>query len=132
MQQFLEGLVAVHDGALPYIGKYGYAAPDGKQCPKTEHPVVIRHPETGRKALFVNSGFTSHVRGLRRWESRGLLDMLFEHIATTVSLTCRVRWEPNTLTLWDNRCTQHHAVWDYYPQSRFGERVSIVGDRPVA
>ena len=132
MQQFLEGLVAVHDGALPYIGKYGYAAPDGKQYPKTEHPVVVRHPETGRKALFVNSGFTSHIRGLRRWESRGLLDMLFRHIATTVSLTCRVRWEPNTLTLWDNRCTQHHAVWDYYPQSRFGERVSIVGDRPVA
>ena len=132
MQKFLEGLVAVHDGALPYIGKYGYAAPDGKQYPRTEHPVVIRHPETGRKALFVNSGFTSHIRHMRRWESRGLLDMLFRHIATTVSLTCRVRWEPNTLTLWDNRCTQHHAVWDYYPQSRFGERVSIVGDRPVA
>ena len=93
---------------------------------------TIRHPETGRKALFVNSGFTSHIRHMRRWESRGLLDMLFRYIATTVSLTCRVRWEPNTLTLWDNRCTQHHAVWDYYPQSRFGERVSIVGARPVA
>lgn len=131
MQKFLEGLVAVHDGALPYIGKYGYAPPDGKTYPRTEHPVVIRHPETGRKALFVNSGFTSHIRHMRRWESRGLLDMLFRHIATTVSLTCRVRWEPSTLTLWDNRCTQHHAVWDYYPQSRFGERVSIVGDRPV-
>ena len=80
--------------------------------------------------LFVNSGFTTHVKGLARWESRGLLDLLFNHIATTPALTCRVRWEPNTLTFWDNRCTQHHAIWDYFPQSRYGERVSIVGTRP--
>jgi taurine dioxygenase len=94
--------------------------------------VVIRHPDTGRKVLFVNSGFTTHILGMRPMESKALLDMLFEHIATTPSLTCRVHWTPGTLTLWDNRCTQHHAVWDYFPETRYGERVSIIGTRPVA
>ncbi|MDZ7684583.1 MAG: TauD/TfdA family dioxygenase [Gammaproteobacteria bacterium] len=56
-----------------------------------------------------------------------MLNLLFEHIAQTPQLTCRVEWEPNTLTFWDNRCTQHHAVWDYWPHSRYGERVSIAG-----
>jgi taurine dioxygenase len=69
---------------------------------------------------------------LKPFESRALLDLLFEHIATTPSLTCRVRWEPGTLTFWDNRCTQHHAVWDYFPESRYGERVSIVGEQRPA
>jgi taurine dioxygenase len=132
LQTFLEGLTAVHDGALPYLGSYHYAPPEGANYPRNEHPVITRHAETGGKVLFVNSGFTTHVKGLARWESRGLLDLLFNHIATTPSLTCRVRWEPNTLTFWDNRCTQHHAIWDYFPQSRYGERVSIVGTRPAA
>jgi taurine dioxygenase len=82
--------------------------------------------------LYVNSGFTSHIPALTRRESRALLDFLFAHIAETPKLTCRVRWRPNTLTFWDNRCTQHHAVWDYYPGSRYGERLSIVGEaRPA-
>jgi taurine dioxygenase len=131
MQRFLETLTAVHDGARPYLGNYGYQPPAGRTFPRHEHPVVIRHPETGRKVLYVNSGFTTHIKGLEPFESRALLDMLFEHIATTPSLTCRVRWEPGTLTFWDNRCTQHHAVWDYYPETRYGERVSIVGARPA-
>ena len=126
MQRFLEGLTAVHDGALPYVGSYKSTPPEGGY-PRSEHPVVTRHPVTGRKVLYVNSGFTSHIAGLGRRESRALLDMLFEHIATTVQLHCRVQWQPNTLTFWDNRCTQHHAVWDYYPHERYGERVSIVG-----
>ncbi len=132
MQRYLEGLTAVHDGARPYMGSYGYAPPQGSNYPRNEHPVVVRHPDTGRKVLFVNSGFTTHIVGLKPNESRALLDMLFDHIATTPSLTCRVRWAPGTLTLWDNRCTQHHAVWDYYPQTRYGERVSIIGERPLA
>jgi taurine dioxygenase len=131
MQRFLEGLTAVHDGALPYVGAYGSKPPAGGY-PRNEHPVVTRHPETGRKVLYVNSGFTSHVKELSRRESRALLELLFAHIAETPKLTCRVRWTPNTLTFWDNRCTQHHAVWDYYPNSRYGERVSIVGEaRPA-
>jgi alpha-ketoglutarate-dependent taurine dioxygenase len=132
MKEFLGGLTAVHDGALPYVGAYKSTPPEGGY-PCNEHPVVIRHPETGRKVLYVNSGFTSHIVGMHRWESRALLDMLFRHIDSTPSLYCRVEWRPNTLTFWDNRCTQHHAVWDYYPFSRTGERVSVVaGERPSA
>jgi len=127
MQVFLEGLTAVHDGAIPYVGKYNSIPPDGGY-PRHEHPVVTVHPETGRRVLNVNPGFTSHIRGLRRWESRALLESLYDLVASTPKLHCRVSWEPNTLTLWDNRCTQHHAVWDYYPNSRYGERVSIISD----
>ena len=128
VKQFLEPLEAVHDGAIPYVGAYRTKPPEGGY-PRNRHPVITRHPETGRKILYVNSGFTSHIAGLTREESRAILDMLYRHIAMTPRLHCRVEWEPNTLTFWDNRCTQHHAVWDYYPCSRRGERVSIVGDK---
>ena len=131
MRQFLDGLTAVHDGAIPYIGSYKSTPPEGGY-PRNEHPVVVRHPDTGRKVLYVNRGFTSHIVGLNRAESAALLNMLYRHIDSTPRLWCRVQWEPNTLTFWDNRCTQHHAVWDYYPHSRYGERVSMVGDaRPA-
>ena len=133
MKEMLDGLVAVHDGAIPYTGGYGVAPPTGEQYPKNEHPVVTTHPETGKKVLFVNSGFTSHILGLAPWESRMLLQGLTQHIATTPRLVGRVTWQPNTLTFWDNRCTQHHSVWDYHPHSRYGERVSIIGAvRPAA
>ncbi|MEM7091787.1 MAG: TauD/TfdA family dioxygenase [Actinomycetota bacterium] len=131
MQDFLEGLTAVHDGAKPYIGAYKSTPPEGGY-PRNEHPVIAVHPDTGRKVLYVNSAFTTRIRGMRAWESDALLDALWNHIATTPQLHCRVEWQPNTLTLWDNRCTQHHAVWDYYPHTRYGERVSVVGDRPPA
>jgi len=131
MQQFLEGLTAIHDGGLPYVGAYKSTPPEGGY-PRSEHPVVIRHPDTGNKVLYVNSGFTTRIKGLTPVESRTLLDMLFRQIDSTPKLYCRVEGEPNTLAFWDNRCTQHHAVWDYYPASRYGERVSIVGtDRPA-
>ncbi|MEE4300617.1 MAG: TauD/TfdA family dioxygenase [Pseudomonadales bacterium] len=133
MQTFLEDKVAVHDGAIPYVGAYGVAPPTGQDYPRNEHPVICRHPVTGRRLLYVNAGFTSHIKGLKPKESRAILDMLFALIAGTPSLTCRVRWEPQTLTLWDNRCTQHHAVWDYYPHTRWAQRVSIVApERPAA
>jgi taurine dioxygenase len=127
MKEMLDGLVAVHDGARPYLGSYKVPPPDAQAYPKHEHPVVVTHPETGKKLLYVNSGFTTRIKGMAPWESEMLLNGLTNFIATTPKLTCRVRWEPNTLVFWDNRCTQHHAVWDYYPHSRYGERVSIVG-----
>ena len=129
MKTFLEGLDAVHDGAKPYSGGYGLDIPEGG-WPKTKHPVIARHPETGRKLLYVNRGFTTHIDGLSKPESDALLEMLWRHLESNPVFQCRVRWTPNTLTLWDNRCVQHHAVWDYYPYSRRGERVSIVGGRP--
>jgi len=132
MKGILDGLEAVHDGAIPYVGSYKTVAPEGGY-PRNTHPVVVTHPETGRKVLYVNSGFTSHIKGLKPNESRAVLEMLYKHIASTPKLIARVQWQPGTLTLWDNRCTQHHAVWDYYPHSRYGERVSIVADtRPAA
>jgi len=133
MKDMLAGLTAVHDGAKPYLGSYNVAPAEGTEYPRNEHPVIVTHPETGKKLLYVNSGFTTRIKGLAAWESRMLLDGLTQFIATTPRLTCRVRWAPNTLVFWDNRCTQHHAVWDYYPHSRYGERVSIVGtERPAA
>ena len=133
MKDMLDGLVAVHDGAMPYMSGYKVAPPEGQEYPRNEHPVVTTHPETGKKVLYVNSGFTHHIKDMHPWESRMLLDGLLKHIAETQRLYCRVKWEPNTLTFWDNRCTQHHAVWDYWPHSRYGERVSIVGtERPAA
>ena len=130
MKAFLGGLTAVHDGAMPWVKGYGYAP--NEDFEKSEHPVVIRHPETGRKALYVNGGFTSHIVGLTRFESDAVLQMLFRHIETQPALSCRMRWTPNTLVFWDNRCTQHQAIWDYFPLSRSGHRVSILGERPAA
>ncbi|MEE4307372.1 TauD/TfdA family dioxygenase [Pseudomonas alliivorans] len=127
MQQFLSGLTAIHDGEIPWKG---FTPPEG--LPKSEHPVVVRHPETGRPTLFVNSGFTSHIVQLSGSESQALLNMLFDLVAREPILSCRVRWAPNTLVFWDNRSTQHHAVWDYFPHSRYGERVTILGTRPRA
>lgn len=132
MQAFLEPLVAVHDGARPYQGNYNYAPVDGQAHPKTEHPVIGVHPHSGRKILYVNAGFTTRIKGLTASESEAVLQMLFRHMANGVRFQCRVRWEPNTLVFWDNRCTQHHAAWDYYPHTRYGERVSIVGEPPAA
>ncbi len=130
MKRFLTGLTAIHDGGMPYVGNYKSTPPEGGY-PRTEHPVVARHPDTGRPLLYVNSGFTTRIEGLTKAESRAVLDMLFDHIATNPRLWCRVNWEPGTLTFWDNRCTQHHAVWDYWPHSRYGERVSVVGDEAL-
>ena len=94
---------------------------------------MVRHPETGRKLLYVNGGFTTRLVGLSAAESRSVLSLLFRHIESTPKLCCRVQWAPGTLTFWDNRCTQHHAIWDYFPHSRAGGRVSILGDaRPTA
>lgn len=127
MRRFLDGLHAVHDGHS--YGSYGAAARSGDP-PRAVHPVVIAHPVTGRKVLYVNPTFTTKIVGLRAWESDAILGSLYDLVATNPALHCRVRWEPGTLTLWDNRSTQHHAVWDYHPHTRYGERVTILGDNP--
>ena len=129
MQTFLEGLTAIHDGGIPYVGAYKSTPPEGGY-PRNEHPVIALHPVTGQKLLYINSAFTSHIVGMHRWESKALLESLYDFIATTPRLYSRVEWRPNTLTMWDNRRVQHHAVWDYHPYSRYGERVSTLGQPP--
>ncbi|HUR02933.1 MAG TPA: TauD/TfdA family dioxygenase [Nonomuraea sp.] len=131
MKAMLQGLTAIHDGAIPYQGSYKAKPPEGG-FPRSEHPVVTRHPVTGRKVLFVNPGFTSHIVQLSRHESKAVLDMLYRVIEVTPALVCRMPWTPNSLVFWDNRCTQHHSVWDYYPFNRYGQRVTVLGERPEA
>ncbi|RED45832.1 TauD/TfdA dioxygenase family protein [Aestuariispira insulae] len=127
MRGLLDGLTAIHDGAVPWRG---FEAPPG--LPKAEHPAVVRHPETGRKCLFVNGGFTTHIPQLSPAESDHLLAFLFALPEKIQALNCRIRWQPGTLVLWDNRCTQHHAIWDYYPLNRAGERITLLGQKPEA
>jgi taurine dioxygenase len=85
---------------------------------------------TGKKALFVSPSFTASVVGLDDVESRRLLRTLFD-IQQRPEYQCRLHWQPGTVAMWDNRCTQHHAIWDYFPSVRHGQRVTVEGERPV-
>ena len=94
-----------------------------------EHPVVRTHPETGRKALFVNIAHTVRFVGMTDEESAPLLRYLWQH-QTRPEFTCRFRWSPGTLAIWDNRCVQHSAINDYHGQTRIMHRITLAGDRP--
>ena len=126
MRKFLDPLTALH--ASDYTNFYGDHEPQ-RESPSAEHPVIRTHPVTGKRLLFVNRGFTRQIKGLSRTESRALLDFLFEHAAQP-RFQCRLSWEKDSVAIWDNRCTQHLAVWDYYPETRSGIRVTVKGDRP--
>jgi taurine dioxygenase len=128
MQRFVCDLTAIHDGARNYEGRHPAAA-NGAEFPRAEHPVVRTHPETGRNALFVNRMFTTRIVQLEKGESDVILELLFRHIENP-EFQCRFRWQPNSIAFWDNRCAQHLALWDYYPQRRYGNRVTIAGDKP--
>ena len=95
-----------------------------------EHPAVRTHPETRRKALYVNVAHTSHFKGWTEDESAPLLDYLFRH-QVRPEFTCRFQWEPGSLALWDNRCAQHNPVNDYHGFMRVMHRVTLAGERPV-
>jgi taurine dioxygenase len=94
-----------------------------------EHPVVRTHPETGRKALYVNVAHTARFRGMTEEESAPLLEFLFRH-QVKPELTCRFRWRAGSLAFWDNRCTQHNPVNDYHGYRRMMHRITLAGDRP--
>ncbi len=127
----IDGLTAVHD-YLPGFDRFSDPALLARwqdRFPPVEHPVVRTHPETGRRTLFVNQAFTTHIVGLDRAESDRLLRYLFLQ-AHTPEFQVRFSWRPNSVAFWDNRATQHYAVNDYHPHVRIAERVAIAGDRP--
>jgi taurine dioxygenase len=130
MKKILDPMMALHTGE-GYHGRYEEIG--GAQRRKYEssaHPVVRTHPVTGRKAIFVNAPFTDHIVGLNRPESDALLNFLYAH-SIQPNFQCRFKWRKNSIAFWDNRCVQHHATWDYFPQTRSGIRVTIKGDKPI-
>lgn len=130
MKAYLADLTAIHDGEDAYRGTYAnLGVKDKPVYPRAEHPVVRTHPMTSRKALYVNRGFTKRLVGVPRDESDGILRYLFEHMENPL-FQCRFRWQPNSIAFWDNRCVQHRAMWDYWPHTRSGNRVTVAGDKP--
>ncbi|MBT6565476.1 MAG: taurine dioxygenase, partial [Candidatus Puniceispirillum sp.] len=87
------------------------------------------HPETGRKALYINRTFTTRINELSAEESDAMLAFLFSHIEH-VNYQIRFRWSLNDMAFWDNRCCMHRAIWDYWPEERKGRRVTVKGDIP--
>jgi taurine dioxygenase len=132
LQRALAGLRAMHDITGPLVraieGGHSVGSLEKVQAawPPRSHPVVCRHPETGRCLLYVNSNFTTRIEGLPEAESRMLLDFLFDWVRLP-ELQVRFRWEPDSLALWDSRCTQHYAVADYR-ERRVMHRVTVAGD----
>ena len=135
MKAFLAPLDARHESAHLYDGVrgkglYGDATVKRRnEWPSAVHPVVRTHPVSGRPALYVNRIFTRRILGVTERESCALLEFLFEHAANP-HFQCRFRWRENSVAFWDNRCVQHHAMWDYFPETRTGTRVTVAGDRP--
>jgi taurine dioxygenase len=140
MKRLLDGLVALHSGSIygvdgvPKDLRTSRSIAISRSNPEADveraHPAVRVHPETGRKALFVNPIYTKRFAGMTVEESKPLLDFLYGH-ATRPEFTCRFRWRQRSLALWDNRCAMHYAINDYDGQRRLMHRTTIAGDRPV-
>jgi len=130
MQRFVCGLTAVHDITRVFGKRLGKSTEEIlAEYPLMEHPVVRTHPETGQRAIYVNTAFTSHIKGLSKVESDWLLAHLYA-TAANPEIQCRFRWRAGSLAFWDNRASQHFAASDYFPARRIMERVTIAGDRP--
>lgn len=132
----LSGLKALHS-AVHVFGATGYAATDRKEMtgnpdlPESVHPVVITHPGSGKKALYVNPGFTRRFDGWSDEESRALLAYLYQH-ATQDRFVHRFSWEPGSVAIWDNRATWHYALNDYQGHRRLMHRITIAGEKLAA
>jgi taurine dioxygenase len=130
-------LHAVHDFSKAFrperFEQYGIgdrAAKAYEENPPVVHPVVRTNPQTGRKALFVNQNFTSHIAGVSERESRALLAFFLDHL-NQPEFQVRWQWKPHAVAFWDNRWTQHYALSDYFPNHRRMRRATILGDRPI-
>jgi len=138
MQRFLEGLTAMHNIAQSFPAeRFGMTADAQarlenakRKNPPVSHPVIRTHPVSGKKALFVQDGFTTHINELTTAESRALLTFLYAH-STKPEFTVRWKWRVGDVAFWDNRVTQHYATDDYRPARRVMNRATIIGDRPV-
>ena len=138
MKHYLEGLGAVHDFMKLYERPIKRALWEGpraelmeaarEQFPPVVHPIVRAHPESGRKALFVNESFTRHVEDMGETESRWLLGYLFEHMRAP-EYQLRFSWQEGDVAFWDNRSTNHYAVADFHPEQRHMHRVTVL-ERP--
>ena len=136
MQRLLEGLQGVNSSAKADVSKTreDRIKSDGNeslpQSFSSSHPVVRTHPETGRKALFINTAHTTGIEGLTDKESASLLSFLFQH-QVKPEFTCRWAWQPDALAFWDNRCAQHNPINDYHGFRRVLHRITLQGDKPV-
>jgi len=135
MRRMLDGLMAVNSADRPAAAvtredriREG-GRDDDERSTEAIHPVVRTHPETRRKALYVNFAHTVRFDGMTEEESAPLLDYLFAH-QTKPELTCRFRWDVGSLAFWDNRCAQHNPINDYHGYRRLLHRVTLAGDRP--
>ena len=131
VKSFISTLFARHESVQVHRDRFGQTGSlrDGYDSyPQSLHPIVKTHPITGRKCLYVNENFTTRIEGLHPRESDAILQMLYHHIATP-EFHCRFRWRKNSVAFWDNRCTQHRTIWDYFPQERSGYRVTISGEK---
>ena len=137
LRRFLDGLTAQHSIAKSFPPERWQSDPAFKERyeravakhPPVKHPVVRTHPVSGRKALFVNEGFTTHIIELSAEESRALLAFLYTHSARP-EFTVRWRWQVDDVAFWDNRVTQHYAIADYLPERRTMHRATVNGDKP--
>ncbi|MBX3695105.1 MAG: TauD/TfdA family dioxygenase [Steroidobacteraceae bacterium] len=136
MRGILDGLTAVNSSAKADVTKTRedmMREADGRAAQRellSEHPAVRTHPETGRRALFVNFAHTTHFKGMTTAESTPILDFLFQH-QVKPEYTCRFNWRPQSIAFWDNRAAQHNPVNDYHGFRRSMHRITLAGDRPV-
>ena len=136
MKRLLEPLMAINSSAAADVSRTredrikDSARADAKKEYTASHPVVRVHPETGRKALYVNVAHTVGFEGMTREESAPLLQYLFRW-QTRPEITCRFRWRPGSIAMWDNRCAQHNAINDYQGHRRLMHRITLAGDKPA-
>ncbi|QQS12746.1 MAG: TauD/TfdA family dioxygenase [Rhodospirillales bacterium] len=134
MRAMLDGLVGISSSLKADASKTREdrlkAAGETQKTLEAAHPVVRTHPETGRKALFLNVGHTVRFEGWTERESHGLLDFLFHH-QIRPEFTCRFVWRPGSLAFWDNRCAMHNPINDYHGFKRVLHRITLAGDRPA-